>query len=145
MSVTATRSVTITAPFDEVLAVVRDVGGQQTWWPGMVASEVLETDEVGQAVRARIVNDVKVVKDEFEVVYEHPAEGLTWQLAGSSMAQRSQEGSLLLATEGDGEATTATLTLTVATTLPLPKLLQRKVVTDSVTGALAGLKRHCEG
>ena len=142
MSVTASRSVTIEAPFDEVLAVVRDVGGQQTWWPGMLASEVLETDDDGRAVRARIVSDVKVVKDEFETVYEHPDDGLTWRLAGSSMAQRSQEGSLLL--EAAGDATTATLTLAVATTLPLPKLVQRKVVNDSVTGALEGLRRHCE-
>ncbi len=141
MSVSVTRSVTIQAPFDEVLEVVRDVGGQQKWWPGMLASEVLETDEAGRAARARIVNDVKVVKDEFETVYEHPDDGLTWQLAGSSMAQRSQQGSLTL--EADGDATIATLTLTVATTLPLPKLVQRKVVTDSVTGALEGLKRHC--
>ena len=143
MSVTASRSVTIAAPFDEVLAVVRDVGGQQDWWPGMLASEVLETDDEGRATRARIVNDVKVVKDEFETVYEHPNDGLTWQLAGSSMAQRSQVGSLLL--EADGDATTATLSLAVATTLPLPKLVQRKVVSYSVSGALEGLKRHCEG
>lgn len=142
MSVTASRSVTIDAPFDEVLAVVRDVASQQTWWPGMLASEVLETDDAGRALRARIVNDVKVVKDEFEVVYEHPDDGLTWQLAGSSMAQRSQEGSLTL--EADGGPTVANLVLTVATTLPLPKLVQRKVVTDSVTGALEGLRRHCE-
>ena len=141
MSVTVSRSVTIEAPFDEVLEVVRDVGGQQTWWPGMLASEVLETDDAGHAVRARIVNDFKVVKDEFQTVYEHPDDGLTWRLAGSSMAQRSQEGSLTL--EADGDATTATLSLTVATTLPLPKLVQRKVVTDSVTGALEGLRRHC--
>lgn len=142
MSVTASRSLTIAAPFDEVLAVVRDVASQQTWWPGMLASEVLESDDDGRAIRARIVNDVKVVKDEFETLYEHPDDGLTWRLAGSSMAQRSQEGSLLL--EADGDATTATLSLTVATTLPLPKLVQRKVVTDSVRGALEGLQRHCE-
>jgi len=143
MSVTVTRSTTILAPYDEVLEVVRDVGGQQRWWPGMVTSEVLETDGDGRTLRSRIVNDVKVAKDEFELVYTHPEGGLSWELAGTSMAQRSQVGSLLLDTDGD--ATTATLTLTIATTLPLPKLVQRKVVTDAASGALDGLRRFCEG
>ena len=143
MSVTVTRTTTILAPHDEVLEVVRDVGGQQQWWPGMLASEVLETDGDGRTLRARIVNDVKVAKDEFELRYEHPDGGLSWELAGTSMAQRSQVGSLMV--EADGEATTATLTLTIATSLPLPKLVQRKVVTDAASGALEGLRRFCEG
>jgi hypothetical protein len=142
MSVTVTRTTTIRAPSDEVLEVVRDVGGQQRWWPGMLASEVLESDGDGHTRRARIVNDVKVAKDEFELLYEHPDGGLSWQLAGTSMAQRSQVGSLMV--EADGEATTATLTLTIATSLPLPKLVQRKVVTDAASGALEGLRRFCE-
>ena len=143
MSVTVSRSTTIAAPSEEVLEVVRDVDGQQRWWPGMVTSEVLETDEDGRTRRARIVNDVKVAKDEFELVYDHPEDGLSWELAGTSMAQRSQVGSLML--EPDGGATTATLTLTIATTLPLPKLVQRKVVADAASGALDGLRRFCEG
>ncbi len=142
MSVTVTRTTTILAPHDEVLEVVRDVGGQQQWWPGMLASEVLETDGDGRTLRARIVNDVKVAKDEFELRYEHPDGGLSWELAGTSMAQRSQVGSLMV--EADGEATTATLTLTIATSLPLPKLVQRKVVTDAASGALEGLRRFCQ-
>jgi len=143
MSVTVSKSTTITAPSEEVLEVVRDVGGQERWWPGMVASEVLETGEDGCTLRARIINDVKVAKDEFELVYTHPDGGLAWELAGTSMAQRSQVGSLTV--ETDGEATTATLTLTIATTLPLPKLVQRKVVSDAASGALDGLRRFCEG
>lgn len=108
----------------------------------MIASEVLEQDEAGRTVRARIVNDAKVVKDEFVVVYAHTDTEVTWQLEGPSRAQRAQAGGWQLAATTEG--TEVTLTLEIDAALPLPGFVQRKVVTDTVRGATAALKRHCE-
>jgi ribosome-associated toxin RatA of RatAB toxin-antitoxin module len=143
MSVSGSKSVTIAAAPDEVLAVVRDVDGQPTWWPGMLESEVLEQDEDGRVTRARIVNDVKVVKDEFEVTYTHADDAVHWQLAKPSTAQKLQRGAWTLT--GAGGSTQATLSLEIETSLPLPGFVQRKVLGDTLKGATAGLKRHCEG
>jgi ribosome-associated toxin RatA of RatAB toxin-antitoxin module len=142
MSVHASDTVRIDAPLEDVLAVVRDVDAQSDWWPGMLASEVLRSDDGGLVARARLVNDVKVAKDEFELDYTHAEASMAWTLAGRSSAQKEQTGSWTLVDRGG--ATEATLELTIATSLPLPGLVQRKVVKDTVRGATKALKRRCE-
>ena len=143
MGIRAEHTVTIAAPAEVVLARARDVAGQPDWWPGMLGSEVLEEDDQGRVQRARIVNDAKVVTDTFEVVYEHLDDGLTWELQGSSRAQRSQQGAWTVVAVDEG-ACAATLELTIEAALPLPKLVQRRVVGDAVRGAAEGLRRRCE-
>lgn len=142
MNVTSSQQVTIAAPIGEVLAVVRDVANQHTWWPGMLASDVLEQDDDGRVVRARIVNDVKVARDTFEVRYADTDTSMTWELTAPSRAQRAQRGSWTF--DADGASTHATLTLTIDASLPLPGFVQRKVVGDAVRSATDALKRHCE-
>lgn len=142
MSVTQSRTITINAPLAEVLAVVRDVPGQVDWWPGMLSAAVLESDDQGRTTLARLTNDVKVAKDEFQVRYEHDDTGVSWQLVGTSKAQKAQTGSWRLAESGD--ATEATLDLTVDSSLPLPGFVQRKVIGDQVKGATEGLKKRAE-
>jgi ribosome-associated toxin RatA of RatAB toxin-antitoxin module len=143
MSVSTTERVLIDAPLEEVLAVVRDVDDQSSWWPGMLDSEVLTTHPDGLVARARLVNDVKVAKDEFELDYTHTDTTVAWTLAHRSMAQRAQTGSWTLV-DRDG-ATEVTLALEVESTLPLPGLVQRKVVRDTARGAVRALQRRCEG
>lgn len=141
MDVTATQQITIAAPLGEVSAVVRDVAHQCDWWPGMIASDVLEVDDDGLVRRARIVNDVKVARDAFEVRYAYTDTSMTWELVAPSRAQRSQRGSWTF--DGDADATRATLTLTIDAALPLPGFVQRKVVADAVRSATAALARRC--
>ena len=143
MSVSATRTVTINAPLDQVMDTIRDVAGQTQWWPGTLSAEVVETDDQGRVSRAALVNDVKVAKDSFEVEYRHTDDGMTWRLAGPSRAQKSQSGSWVLADSGG--VTEATLSLTVDSSLPLPGFVQKKVVGDTVKGATEGLKKHLGG
>ena len=148
MAVEAERTVTIAAAPDRVLAVVRDVADQPSWWPGVRSSEVLEHDDQGRVLRATIGSDVKVATDTFEVAYTHTDNGVSWELVGSSLAQRHQRGSWTLAGADDpasGTGTTdVTLRLELEASLPLPKLVQRRIVRDTVVGALAGLKARCE-
>jgi hypothetical protein len=143
MAVSASRTVTINAPIDQVMGTIRDVAGQTQWWPGTVSADVVETDDQGRVTRAALVNDVKVAKDSFEVDYEHTDDGMTWRLVAPSKAQKSQSGSWVLVDKGG--ATEATLSLTVDSSLPLPGFVQKKVVGDTVKGATEGLKKHLGG
>ena len=133
---------TINAPLDEVLAVVRNIPGQVEWFPGCVSAQVLSTDADGLPSRARQVNDVKVAKDEFEVDYAHTDSGMSWKLVAPSKAQKDASGSWALVSKGAG--TQATLTLSIDPALPLPGFLMKKALGDTLKGATKGLKKHCE-
>lgn len=142
MSVQVEASVTIAAPLEAVLAVVRDVASQPQWWPGMLDSEVLEVDDAGLVARARLVNDVKIARDEFELRYRHSDTTVSWQLHGTSLAQRAHDGSWTLTPSGTG--THAHLALGITTSLPLPGFVQRRVLGDTANKAVAALKDRCE-
>ena len=142
----AESTVRIERPADDVIAVLRDISEQSQWWPGQYRSEPLETDGQGRVTRALIGNDVKIAKDDFEVVYTHRtgARGYTWTLAAPSRVQRAQSGEWSVRPDGD-DACEVTLTLTVDSTLPLPGFLLRKALQDTVGGATKGLRARCEG
>ena len=133
---------TINAPLDDVLAVIRNIPGQVEWFPGCVSAQVLATDADGLPSRARQVNDVKVAKDEFEVDYAHTDSGMSWKLVAPSKAQKDASGSWALVSKGAG--TEATLTLSIDPSLPLPGFLMKKALGDTLKGATKGLKKHCE-
>jgi hypothetical protein len=141
-AVSGSESVTINAPLDEVLAVVRNIPGQVEWFPGCVSAQVLSTDADGLPSRARQVNDVKVAKDEFEVDYAHTDSGMSWKLVAPSKAQKDASGSWSLSAKGSG--TEATLTLSIDPALPLPGFIMKKALGDTLKGATKGLKKHCE-
>jgi hypothetical protein len=141
-AVSGSESVTINAPLDDVLAVIRNIPGQVDWFPGCVSAQVLSTDADGLPSRARQVNDVKVAKDEFEVDYAHTDSGMSWKLVAPSKAQKDASGSWALVSKGAG--TEATLTLSIDPSLPLPGFLMKKALGDTLKGATKGLKKHCE-
>ena len=137
MAVSDSLSVTVNAPVDQTLAFLRDIDNQKNWFPGNLASEVLERDDAGLPTRARLVNDVKVAKDEFELNYTHNDSGFSWTLVSPTKVQKMQEGSWSLTDRGG--TTEATMSLTVDTTLPLPGFVQKKTVKDTLKGATRGL------
>jgi hypothetical protein len=141
-AVSGSETVTINAPLDQVLAVIRNIPGQVDWFPGCVSAEVLSTDADGRPARARQVNDVKVAKDEFEVDYAHTDSGMSWKLVAPSKAQKDASGSWSLTAKGAG--TEATLTLSIDPSLPLPGFIMKKALGDTLKGATKGLKKHCE-
>jgi Polyketide cyclase / dehydrase and lipid transport len=143
MSVSASKTVTINAPLDQVLATIRDVAGQTEWWPGTISAVVDSTDEAGLPARATLVNDVKVAKDEFQLDYEHSDTGMSWSLVAPSKAQKAQKGSWVLVDKGG--STEATVSLDVDSSLPLPGFVQKKVVGDTLKGATEGLRKHLGG
>lgn len=140
MAVSESRTVTVNAPLADVLAFIRDIDNQPDWFPGNLSSEVLETDDQGRCTRARLVNDVKVAKDEFEVIYTHNDTGFTWTMAEPTKVQKSQNGSWSLVDKGG--KTDATMSLSVETTLPLPGFVQKKTIKDTLKGVTEALKAH---
>lgn len=143
MAITASDSVTINAPLADVLAVVNDVPSQAEWFPGTISAEVTETGPDGLAASARMVSDVKVAKDEFDVDFTHTDASVSWKLVAPSKSQKDQQGSWEL--KDVGGKTEAKLTLTVDSSLPLPGFIQKKAIGDTVKNACKALKARCEG
>jgi ribosome-associated toxin RatA of RatAB toxin-antitoxin module len=140
MAVTDSLTVTVNAPVDQVLAFLRDIDNQKNWFPGNSASEVLERDEEGRPTKARLVNDVKVAKDEFVLDYSHDDAGFSWHLPTPTKVQKTQEGSWRVVDKG-GQSE-ATMTLTIDTALPLPGFVQKKTLKDTLKGATSALVKQ---
>jgi ribosome-associated toxin RatA of RatAB toxin-antitoxin module len=140
MAVTNSLSVTVDAPLDQVLSFLRDIDNQKNWFPGNEVSEVLERDENGLPTRARLVNDVKVAKDDFTLDYTHNDTGFSWRLPAPTKVQKVQEGSWSLADKGG--QTEATMALTIDTSLPLPGFVQKKTLNDTLKGATSALAKQ---
>lgn len=138
MAVSDSLTVTVNAPSDQVLAKLRDVGNQSTWFPGNLESEVLSTNDDGLVAQARLVNDVKVAKDEFVLDYTHSDDGFSWTLNAPSKAQKTQNGSWKCVAKGD--KTDVTFSLEIDTTLPLPGFIQKKTLKDTLKNSTKALQ-----
>lgn len=140
MAVSGSLSVTVNAPAADVLAFLRDIDNQKNWFPGNQDSEVLERDAEGLPAKARLVNDVKVAKDEFVLVYTHTANGFSWVLPESTSMQKTQEGSWTVVDKGGSSE--ATMALTIDTSIPLPGFVQKKTLKDTLKGATTALAKQ---
>ena len=141
MAHTDSMSVTVGAPAAEVLTFLRDIDNQKNWFPGNKESEVLERDDQGLPARARLVNDVKVAKDEFMLDYTHTDDGFSWVLVEPTHVQKSHAGSWQVIDVGE-DRSEATMTLTVDTSVPLPGFVQKRVMKDTLKGATSNLAKQ---
>ena len=132
--------VTINAPAEQVLAFLRNIDNQKNWFPGNTASEVLERDADGNPSKARLINDVKVAKDEYELDYTHNPQGFSWTLSAPTKVQKENAGSWTVVDKGGKSE--ATMALTIATSLPLPGFVQKKTMKDTLKGATAALAKQ---
>ena len=100
-----------------------------------------EDSELDAPTRARLVNDVKVAKDAFELDYTHTDTGFSWVLPAPTRVQKVQEGSWKVVETGANQCD-ATMSLTIDTALPLPGFIQKKTVKDTVAGATSALVKQ---
>ena len=140
---TAEQSVVLTAPFDEVLATLRDVGSQAEWIPEIRAAEVLEVDESGLPARATFKAAAPVGTDEYTLAYEHRTDGLSWSMVEGRL-QTGQEGDYAIR-EVSPERTSVTYRLTIHHNLPLPGFVRSRVIKGLVASTLRGLRGRLEG
>ena len=138
----ASRTVQVTAPFDEVLATIRDVESQVTWIPEILQAELLEEYEDGLPATAHFKAQAPVGTDEYTLEYDHSDDGMTWSLV-SGRLQTGQDGRYALRAVGD-EVTEVTYTLRISHHLPLPGFVRSRVIKGLVESTVSGLKAYLE-
>ena len=136
---TASRTVEVAAPREEVLATLRDVESQVEWIPEILEAELLEVYEDDELpATARFKAAATVGTDEYTLSYEHPDDGMSWTMVKGRL-QTGQEGRYTL--DGvDPDHTAVTYTLTIHHNLPLPGFIRNKVIKGLVDSTLTGLQ-----
>jgi hypothetical protein len=140
---TATRTVEVDAPYDEVLGTIRDVQSQTEWIPEILEAELLEVYEDDDLpATARFKASATVGTDEYTLSFEHPGDGMTWTMVKGRL-QTGQEGRYTLQTL-DPSRTAVTYELTIHHNLPLPAFIRNRVIKGLVDSTLKGLKQRVE-
>ena len=138
----ASSTITISAPPEQVLAVIADIDRYPEWTGQIKRAEVLEQDGDGRPRRARFVMDAGVLKDEYELQYAWNAAGVSWELVGKSTVQKSQVGSYALAPKGADTEVTYALAVDIA--MPMLGMFKRKAEKMIMDSALKELKKRVE-
>ena len=138
----ASSTITISAPPDAVMAVIADIDRYPEWTGQIKSAEVLDADVDGRPRQARFVMDAGVLKDEYVLQYDWTAQGVDWQLVGTSAVQKSQVGSYALAPRGDGTEVTYSLSVDIA--MPMLGMFKRKAEKMIMDSALKELKKRVE-
>ena len=138
----ASSTITISAPPDEVMAVIADIDHYPEWTGQIKSAEVLDADVDGRPRQARFVMDAGVLKDEYVLRYDWNPSGVDWQLVGTSAVQKSQVGSYALAPRGDGTEVTYSLSVDIA--MPMLGMFKRKAEKMIMDSALKELKKRVE-
>ena len=138
----ASSTITISAPPDEVMAVIADIDRYPEWTGQIKSAEVLEHDAAGRPRQARFVMDAGVLKDEYVLEYDWNAAGVAWHLVGTSTVQKSQVGSYALAPRAGGTEVTYSLSVDIA--MPMLGMFKRKAEKMIMDSALKELKKRVE-
>ncbi len=138
----ASSTITISAPPDEVMAVIADIDRYPEWTGQIKRAEVLDADAAGRPRQARFVMDAGVLKDEYVLEYDWSAAGVAWHLVGTSAVQKSQVGSYALAPRAGGTEVTYSLSVDIA--MPMLGMFKRKAEKMIMDSALKELKKRVE-
>ena len=139
---TATKSVTIEAPLDEVLDAIRAVETQPRWVKEILEAQLLEEYDDGTPATARFKASTPVGSDRYTLEYEHSDDGMTWHLVEGRL-QTGQDARYTLRRAGPGR-TEVTFELTVRHNLPLPGFIRGRVINGLATSTVTGLKEYLE-
>jgi len=139
---TATKSVTIEAPLDEVLDTIRAVETQPRWVKEILEAQLLEEYDDGTPATARFKASTPVGSDRYTLEYEHSDDGMTWHLVEGRL-QTGQDARYTLRRAGPGR-TEVTFELTVRHNLPLPGFIRGRVINGLATSTVTGLKEYLE-
>jgi len=139
---TATRTLVVAAPFDDVLATVRAVDTQPEWIKEILEAEILEEYEDDLPATARFRASSAVGTDEYTLEYEHAADGMSWHMVKGKL-QTGQEGVYRIRPV-DADHTEVTYELTIHHNLPLPGFIRNKVIRGLVDSTVNGLQGYVE-
>ncbi len=135
-------TVVIDAPLADVLATIRDVGGQPSWVPEIREAEVLTSSADGRPETARFAASTPVGTDRYTLGYEHTDDGMSWHLVEGKL-QTAQDATYTLRVL-DAEHTEVTFDLRISHNLPLPGFIRGRVIKGLVASTVGGLKHQLE-
>ncbi|WP_421844209.1 SRPBCC family protein [Mycobacterium sp.] len=139
MAVNESRGVVIEASPEEILAVIVDVETMPDWSSIHESATVLDRDEHGRPLRARMKVKIAGVSDEIVLAYTWHDDGVSW-IQESSKASRSQEGRYTLTPQGD--KTHAKFDLKVDPIVPMPGFVMKRAVKGVMELNTDGLRKR---
>ena len=139
MTEKSTSTVLIDAPLADVQEVLFAVGAYPEWLSSIKKAEVLESDESGRALKAKLSIDAGMMKDRVTLDYD-------WSAAPLTLSFSMDEADLLTQMDGtyilkaiDEDTTQVTYELTVAVSLPVPAMMITKAQQQTIDVALKEL------
>ena len=145
MSDFSSSTISIDAPIAEVGATLFAVASYPEWSASFKKAEVLETDEQGRALKAKLTIDAGPVKDVVTLVFD-------WTSAPSKVTFSLEDANLLTKMDGayllksiDADTTSVTYELSVGLSMPIPAMMITKQEKSTIDSALKQLKEHLEG
>jgi ribosome-associated toxin RatA of RatAB toxin-antitoxin module len=145
MSEFSSSTISIDAPIAEVGATLFAVASYPEWSASFKKAEVLETDEQGRALKAKLTVDAGPVKDVVTLVFD-------WTSAPSKVTFSLEDANLLTKMDGayllksiDADTTSVTYELSVGLSMPIPAMMITKQEKSTIDSALKQLKEHLEG
>jgi uncharacterized membrane protein len=145
MSEFSSSTISIDAPIAEVGATLFAVASYPEWSASFKKVEVLESDEQGRALKAKLTVDAGPVKDVVTLVFD-------WTSAPSKVTFSLEDANILTKMDGayllksiDADTTSVTYELSVGLSMPIPAMMITKQEKSTIDSALKQLKEHLEG
>ena len=139
MSEKSSSTIVIDAPLTDVQAALFDIATYPEWLTSIKKADVLESDDQGRAVKAKLSIDAGMMKDRVTLDYD-------WSAAPASLSFTMDEAGLLTQMDGtyfikalDEDSTQVTYELTVAVSLPVPAMMITKAQQQTIDAALKEL------
>ena len=139
MSEKSSSTIVIDAPLTDVQAALFDIATYPEWLTSIKKADVLESDDQGRAVKAKLSIDAGMMKDRVTLDYD-------WSAAPASLSFTMDEANLLTQMDGtyfikalDEDSTQVTYELTVAVSLPVPAMVITKAQQQTIDAALKEL------
>lgn len=138
------QTIYIDADLRTVMDVIADIASYPEWVSEYTETEVIEVDEAGYPILARLVLDAAVLRDTMVLAYEWPPDrtSVRWSLVSSTLL-KALDGAYVLTANGSGTDVTYELSVDVA--MPMIGLLKRKAERRLTETALKDLKKRVEG
>jgi len=139
MSEKSSSTIVIEAPLADVQAALFDIATYPEWLTSIKKADVLEKDEQGRAIKAKLSIDAGMMKDRVTLDYD-------WSAAPASLSFSMDEADLLTQMDGtylikalDEDSTQVTYELSVAVSLPVPEMMITKAQQKTIDAALKEL------
>ena len=139
MSEKSTATVLIEAPLADVQEALFSIGAYPEWLSSIKKAEVIESDDSGRVLKAKLSIDAGMMKDRVTLDYD-------WSAAPSTLSFSMDEADLLTQMDGtytlkaiDDDTTQVTYDLTVAVSLPVPSMMITKAQLQTIDAALKEL------